>query len=64
MSSYVNANGRQVVWKVAEVMSLDIVRSDSLEGAEVYSEAVPGTDPLLSIEHEFHPELSEPTQTF
>jgi hypothetical protein len=61
--SYVNDDDLQVAWKLVEVISLDIVRFDSLEGAEVYSEPVSGTDPLLRIEHEFHPELSEPTQT-
>ena len=61
--SYVNGDNQKVVWKFSEVISLDIIRSESLEGAEIYSEPVSGEDPSWTIEQEFHPELSEPTQT-
>jgi hypothetical protein len=60
---YINGDGQQVVWKFAEVISLDIIQSDSMEGTEIHSEPVSASDPLLTIKHEFHPELSEPTQT-
>jgi len=61
--SFVNEDKQKVVWKLAEIISLDIIRSESLDGAEIYSEPVPGEDPSLTIEHNLHPELSEPTQT-
>jgi len=61
--SYFNGDNQQVVWKLAGIISLDIIRSESLDGAEIYSEPVPGEDSSWTIEHEFHPELSEPTQT-
>jgi hypothetical protein len=61
--AYANGAGQRVEWKLAEVISIDIVRADSLDGAEVYSEPVWGSDPSLSLEHEFHPELSMPNQT-
>lgn len=61
--SYFNGDNQQVVWKLSDIISLDIIKSESLDGVEVYSEPVSGEDPSLTIEHEFHPELSEPTQT-
>ena len=61
--SYINGDNQRVVWKFVEIISLDIIRSKSLDGAEIYSEPVSGENPSWTIEHEFHPELSEPTQT-
>ena len=61
--SYFNIDNQRVVWKFAEIISLDIIRSESLDGAEIYSEPVEGENPSWTIEHKFHPELSEPTQT-
>jgi hypothetical protein len=61
--SYSNIDNQQVVWKLSEVISLDIIRSKSLDGAEIYSEPIPEEDSSWMIEHEFHPELSDPTQT-
>jgi hypothetical protein len=60
---YVNADGQQVVWRFAEVLALDMIRTDSLDGAEVYSEPVPAIDRSWTIEHVFYPESSRPTQT-
>jgi hypothetical protein len=60
---YPNEAGDSVRWVLAEVISLDRVRSESLDGAEVYSkitEVEPSganCPPLLT------PELSQPTQT-
>lgn len=60
---YMNADGQQVVWKLAEVLALDIIRAESLDGAEVYSEPVPGAEPSWTIEQTLHPERSKPSQT-
>ena len=60
---YVNSDGQQVVWKLAEVLALDIIQAESLDGAEVYSEPVSGTDSSWTIEQTLHPEASKPTQT-
>jgi hypothetical protein len=60
---YENADRQQVVWKFAEVLALDVIRADSLDGAEVYSEPVPAVDPSWTINQAFHPEASRPTQT-
>jgi hypothetical protein len=62
--SYLNAEDQLVVWKVKEIVSLDLIQTQSLYGAEVYSEPaelLPGD--LVSFDHEFHPEDSHPTQT-
>lgn len=61
--SYRNGEGQRVVQKVAEVVSLDMIRSESLEAAEMYSEPIPGSDATLGIDHTFHPERSLPNQT-
>jgi hypothetical protein len=64
-SRYMNSDQQLVEWKLKEIISLDIISSESLEsGTEVYSEPV---EPLPSEQTlsygEFHPENSKPTQT-
>ena len=62
--SYLNADQKKVMWKLAEIISLDMIASESLDGVEVYSEPVdlsPGE--TFSVDVELHPERSEPTQT-
>jgi len=62
--SYLNADKKKVEWKLAEIVSLDIIAAESLDGAEVYSEPddlAPGD--TFPIDVELHPERSEPTQT-
>ena len=61
--SYLNAEGQRVVWRLAKVISLDIIRAESLEAAEIYSEPVSGSDPTLGIDYTFLPEQSSPNQT-
>ena len=61
--SYVNGDNQKVVWRFAEIISLDLIRSESLDGAEVYSEPVWEEDPSWTIDREFYPELSEPSNT-
>jgi hypothetical protein len=62
--TYLNSEGHSVAWRLAEVVSLDVIRVESLDGAEVYSEPVVHQDPNVPMETDFHPELSQPTQTF
>ena len=62
--SYLNANNKRAEWKLVEIVSLDIIAAESLDGVEVYSEPVdlaPGD--AFPIDVELHPERSEPTQT-
>ena len=61
---YRNPDGDRVRWKLKEVISLDIIRSDSLDGVEVYSEPVGiGTGIVIPFDSTFNPEGSEPIQT-
>ena len=55
---------QKVVWKLPEVLSLDTIQAESLDGAEIYSEPVPAPDHSWTIERDLHPEESNPTQTF
>ena len=59
---YVNADGALVRWRLAEVVSLDMLRSDDLDGAEVYSE-ISDIPPGGERSAEIAPERSQPTQT-
>jgi len=61
--SYLNDANESVEWRLKEIISLDLIRPQSLDGAEVYSEPVePATSDFL-IDNAFHPEDSNPTQT-
>ena len=63
-SMYLNAENHQVVWKLKEVISLDVIDSETLEGVEVYSEHVNlSPDEIIPFNAEFHPEQSKPKQT-
>ena len=62
--SYLNADQKKVIWKLAEIISLDMITAESLDGVEVYSEPAdltPGE--AISIDVALHPERSQPTQT-
>lgn len=62
--SYLNGDGNKVVWKLKEIISLDIINSESLDGIEVYSEPVQlPPDEQFPYDSEFFPEESQPTQT-
>jgi hypothetical protein len=37
---YLNVDQKKVMWKLAEVISLDMIAAESLDGVEVYSEPV------------------------
>jgi|SRR5262252_2699642 len=61
---YLNDENHQVVWRLKEIISLDIIDSETLDEAEVYSEFVdlnPGE--LIPFNTEFYPEQSQPTQS-
>jgi hypothetical protein len=59
---YTNEAGFPVRWVLTEVVSLDLLQTDNLDGAEVYSEI---TELHLGegVPAEVAPERSEPTQT-
>ena len=62
--TYGNVDQQKVVWKLAEVVSLDMITAASLNGAEVYSEPVDlAPEDALPMDAVLHPEHSEPTQT-
>lgn len=61
---YYNAEHQRVVWRFKEIVTIDIMSADTLDGAEVYSkfvDLVPGE--AIPFDAEFHPEQSKPTQT-
>jgi hypothetical protein len=61
---YRNIEGQRVVWQLKEVISLDKIPGESLDGAEVYSEPIDlASGEIIPFDTEFHPELSKPTQT-
>lgn len=61
---YVNADGDRVQWRLREVLSLDLIRADDIDGAEVHSAISDVTaDDALSLATELHPERSRPAQT-
>ena len=61
---YLNVSNQLVKWRLKEVVSLDMIRNESLDGAEVYSESfeVPENE-NIPFDSEFHPELSQPLHT-
>ncbi len=62
--TYVNGDGETVVWLFAEVLTLDLIHADGLDGAEVFSvvsSVPPGSK--SSAEHVFNPEKSTPGLT-
>lgn len=61
---YLNADNRQVRWRLKEIISLDWLFAQSLDGAEVYSESVAvGAGDSIPFDAAFEPEKSTPTQT-
>jgi len=62
--AYFNKDDERVHWKLKEVISLDLITASSLDGVEVYSEPVDlEENNNISIDTEFSPERSDPTQT-
>jgi hypothetical protein len=61
---YLNDENHQVVWKLKEIISLDVIDFGTLDGVEVYSESVGlNLGELIPFNTEFHPEQSQPTQS-
>ncbi len=62
---YKNSDNLLVKWKLKEIISLDTIQQNSLDGAEVYSEPVElhKDTPSYNFLQEFSPEESNPTQT-
>jgi len=62
---YRNAEGHAVRWRLMEVVSLDLIRSETLDGAEVHSTLteIPSAD-AVAFDATFNPEESRPVQTF
>lgn len=61
--NYLNDADELVEWRLKEIISLDLIRSQSLDGAEVYSEPVEPAASDFPSDNVFHPEDSHPTQT-
>lgn len=61
---YLNGEGKEVAWNFAEVISLDIIGADTLDGAEVYSETIHLKEgDKVPSGKVFSPEASQPIQT-
>lgn len=62
---YENVYGERVVLRLMEVETLDMISAEDLDGAEVYSEFVPGgiDGAQLTVETTFRPQDSKPAQS-
>jgi hypothetical protein len=59
---YLNGDNHRVRWRLDRILTLDQLRVEDLDGAEVYSEFREPTEPL-AFDTQFDPERSEPTHT-
>jgi hypothetical protein len=61
---YVGGEGKRVRWRLKEIISLDVIDGNELDGVEVYAEptdlAAGEREPYDAV---FAPESSKPTQT-
>jgi hypothetical protein len=63
-NEYRNADGQRVLWRFKEVISLDIIRTNDLDGAEIYSEPIHlKNEEIIPFETQFSPHNSNPIQT-
>src|SRR5262249_40074686 len=61
---YRNVYGHRVQWRFMEIVSLDLMPSDDLNGCEVYSEPIHlSGENVIPFETQFSPETSKPIQT-
>lgn len=63
--SYKNEAGDSVAWRLKEVLTLDLIRDENLDGVEVAyqsSDIPPGE--VFTLATVFEPEKSEPVETF
>src|SRR5258708_2564416 len=61
---YINDEGRRVVWRLSDVLTLDVIREANLDGAEVHCHLRESLDPNVEIDAVFRPEDAAPRQTF
>jgi hypothetical protein len=63
-SEFTNADGANAKWRLAQLVTLDLLEGETLDGCEVYSEFVSAGDAdIVGWDHAFHPEGSTPTQS-
>lgn len=63
-TTYENRDGLEVRWRLVEVMTLDRLRAENADGAEVYSEPVElPAGVVIGFDEAFVPEESKPEQT-
>jgi hypothetical protein len=62
-TSYKNAFGHDVRIVFVEVATLDMIRVDTLDGAEVYSEFTGERDPAITFDTPVDPARSQPGHT-
>lgn len=61
---YRNGDGHLVRWRFKEIISLDMIRADDLDGTEIYSEFSAIEDGVfIPFDAQFRPEDSDPTNT-
>lgn len=61
---YRNSEGRLTQWRFKEIIFLDVIRSEDLDGCEVYSEPIHlSSQNMIPFEFEFSPRTSKPLQT-
>ena len=62
-TTYANGDGEEVRWRLAEIVTLDQLKRDDLDGAEVYFTFEDEPTERLPFETVFHPADSEPRET-
>jgi hypothetical protein len=63
-SEYLNTYGQRVIWRFMEVRSLDVVVSDTLDGAEICADTVCLDEKAaIPFDTTFNPRASQPPQT-
>jgi hypothetical protein len=62
-TTYKNHLGEEVRHRLVEITTLDIIRSDNLDGVEVACTPVFEADPKITFDTAFDPEHSDPTQS-
>ena len=61
---YLNKEGEEVHWELFEILTIDQIHGDELDGAEVYFESVKvGKGNKIRFLNGFKPALSKPVQT-
>jgi hypothetical protein len=61
---YRNLEGQLVQWVFSEIVSLDVIQSEDLDGKEVYSEPIHlSNERAIPFKTAFNPAASKPLQT-